>query len=49
MLAQWEILDEAEGRKFSPNAATQLLVRGKEATLGNFVVRTLYLIVLTAQ
>lgn len=39
MLAQWEILDEAEGRKFSPNAATRLLVRGMEATLGHFVVR----------
>jgi hypothetical protein len=37
MLAQWEILDEEEGRKFSPNAATKLLVRGKEATLGHFV------------
>ena len=37
MLAQWELLDEHTGRKFSANLATKQLVRGKEATLGHFV------------
>ena len=40
MLAQFEMLDESEGRTFAPSAATKLLVRveGEEATLGHFVV-----------
>lgn len=37
MLAQWELLDEHPGKKFTPNLATKQLVRGKEATLGHFV------------
>jgi hypothetical protein len=39
MLAQFEMLDESEGRTFAPSAATKLLVRveGEEATLGHFV------------
>ena len=37
VMAQWDILDEADGRRFSANAATRQLVRGKEATLGSFV------------
>jgi hypothetical protein len=37
MLAQWELLDESEGRNFTANLATKQLVRGKEATLGHFV------------
>jgi hypothetical protein len=40
MLAQFEMLDESEGRTFAPSTATKLLVRveGEEATLGHFVV-----------
>lgn len=37
MLAQWELLDESSGRKFSANLSTKLLVRGKTASLGHFV------------
>lgn len=37
-MAQWELLDEADGRVFAPNAATRQLVRSQEgATLGHFV------------
>lgn len=39
MLAQFDMLEEADGRVFAPSTATRLLVRGKEATLGHFVVR----------
>jgi hypothetical protein len=40
MLAQFEILDESDGRTYAPSTATKLLVRveGEEATLGHFVV-----------
>ena len=38
MLGQFEMLEEGEGRTFAPSTATKLLVRGKEATLGHFVV-----------
>lgn len=37
MLAQWGMLDEHKNRTFTANLATQLLVRGKEASLGHFV------------
>ena len=35
VMAQYDMLDEHPGKKFSSNAATSLLVRGKEPSLGH--------------
>ena len=35
VLAQYDYLDEHKGKLFSNNAATSLLVRGKEPSLGH--------------
>lgn len=35
VMAQYDMLNEHSGKKFSPNVATSLLVRGKEASLGH--------------
>ena len=35
VMAQYDMLDEHSGKRFSSNAATSLLVRGKEPSLGH--------------